>query len=82
MMEQEGTEQRGAGKGGRGDHGGSGLFSCPLSPPLSSDPLPQAGDGARGTFSSVKGQLVLRGQAGSCLEAEPLALCLKGGKGG
>lgn len=29
----------------------------------------------------MKGQLILQGQRGCCLEAEKLAPCLKGGKG-
>lgn len=42
---------------------------------------PRQGDGTSGTFWPMKGQLILQGQRDSCLEAEKLALCLKGGKG-
>lgn len=39
---------------------------------------PRQGVGARRISGPVKGQLVLQGQRGSCLQAEKLALCLMG----
>lgn len=47
-------------------------------PPLPSGLIPQAGGWSQGDLWDIRGQLVLPGQRGSCLEAEQLVLCLQG----
>lgn len=83
----EGADCCGRGNGSRrGRHGGKEklgggawtLFPPPCRLPFSSRLLPRAGERNSGTFWPVKGQLVVQGQRGSCLETEKLALCLKG----